>query len=97
MKGTLYLYVARDTTNSGGYSSAEKLVGRVAHRKESPKYNEVEFKLTLDIPSEMFEKPTYEAQISIKSADKSKSTPKLEVKADAVEVWLTDKEIQDAE
>jgi len=88
MKGILYLYVSKDDGRNTYGGSTAKLVGRVADRKEIPKHNEVEFKLAMDIPDELFQKPTYEAQISLTKTTTSTKTPKVELKADAVEVWL---------
>jgi hypothetical protein len=91
MKGVLYLYVCNET-ETGGYSTPKtaKMSARVHNSKTTPKHNEVEFKLSLDIPDEFFEKPTYEAQISLTKSVKS-STPSLTLSPDAVETWLEHK------
>jgi hypothetical protein len=92
MKGELYLYVSRDTGPYAAAATREVLAGRISARKDKPKSDEVEFKLTLEIPNELFQKPTYEAHLSIRPANGEKTIPKLEVSADAVEVWLGKRE-----
>ena len=91
MKGTLFLYVSKEYSTYS--TTSERMIGRVTATKDTAKANEVEFKIALDIPDELFQKPTYQAQISIvKSGSTSASAPKLELSQDAVEVWLKGEE-----